>query len=403
MVRLSAILECNYDLRYLKVPVRYVVSTLLVAFTKLTLAVLLSISQRVSTVDGFWMDVARVEPLVQNEILLDAGSKAIKWAYLFLGWDGAWYASIAAKGYSFSDQSFAFMPGLPLLARLLQATLGGIIPALVICCLVFGVIWVPLFQSVAEYYMGKRTALLGSILFALSPFTLLFTTVAYSEGLFLFITLAAWKLYLGKRYLPASIASALAALVRVPGFLIVLPMAIDLMSSRKGGSRLKAALISVPTILAILCWAVFMGFSGDPLAISHTTEWSGMYTLPTYFTRDLPAGGLSALSFPVAYLNVHWLLPLAIWGSIFLLPLILRRLWAIDHSLGFYCLTYVVGVFASGAAVSTPRFFAVLFPLWFPFLEALVSRKWVWISLIAGFIMVCIILWTGFLRGVFVG
>jgi hypothetical protein len=348
------------------------------------------------------MDVERVEPLVQNEILLDAGSKAARWAYLFLGWDGAWYASIAARGYSFSDQSFAFMPGLPLLSRHIQAALGGAIPALVISCLVLGVLWVPLFQSVAEHYSGKTAALLGSMLFALSPFTLLFTTVAYSEGLFLFTTLAAWRLYIGKRYLPASVAAAAAALVRVPGFLIVLPMAVGLLGSTDGG-RVKAALIGVPTALVLSGWVAFMGLSGDPLAILHTTEWSGMYTLLVYFTRVLPTGGLEALSFPVAHLNIHWFLPLAIWGSVFLLPPPMRRLWAIDRSLGIYSLAYLAGVFASGAAVSAPRFLAVLWPLWLPFSEVTAAKRWTLAPLIAGFILVCGALWAGFLGGFFVG
>ena len=372
------------------------------ALVKIALAFSLYASQQVGAVDGFWMDASRVEPLVQNEILLDAGSKAARWAYLFLGWDGAWYASIAARGYSFSDQSFAFMPGLPYLSRLLQAALGGVIPTIVVVCLVLGVVWVPLFQSVAERYMGKTAAFLCSVLFALSPFTLLFTTVAYSEGLFLFTTLAAWRLYLGKRYLPATIAAAAAALVRVPGFLIVLPMAVGLLVSPDGGSRVKAALIGIPTTLALLGWVAFMGLSGDPLAILHTTEWSGMYTLPAYFASVLPAGGLSALSFPVAHLNVHRLLPLAVWGSVFLLPLLMRRLWVMDRPLGIYSLAYLAGVVASGAAVSTPRFLAVLFPLWLPISEAVTSRRWV-LVLVAGFIFICEVLWVGFLGGVFVG
>jgi len=403
LARLGDILERDLHLLHLKLPIRFVVSTLVVAFVKLALAAFLYASLQVGAVDGFWMDAERVEPLVQNEILVDPGSKAVRWAYLFLGWDGAWYASIAAKGYSFSDQSFAFMPGLPHLSRLLQAALGSVIPALVVCSLVFGVIWVPLFQSVAEHYSGKAAALLGSILFALSPFTLLFTTVAYSEGLFLFVTLAAWKLYLGKRYLPASIAAAAAALVRVPGFLIVLPMAFGLLGSPDGGGRVKAALIGVPTALALLGWAAFMGLSGDPLAILHTTEWSEMYTLPVYFIRVLPAGGLNALSFPVAYLNVHWLLPLAVWGSVFLLPLPLRKLWETDRSLGIYSLAYLVGVFAFGAAVSAPRFLAVLFPMWLPLSEAVEARRWALLPLTAGFALVCGMLWAGFLRGIFVG
>jgi hypothetical protein len=400
--RLGNILERDIHLPHMKLPARFVVSTLFVAFVKIALAAFLYASLQLWAVDGFWMDAARVEPLAQNEILLDPGSKAARWAYLFLGWDGAWYASIAAKGYSFSDQSFAFMPGLPHLARLLQGLLG-VIPALVVSSLVLGVLWVPLFQSVAEHYSGKTAALVGALLFALSPFTLLFTTVAYSEGLFLFATLAAWRLYLGKSYLPASIAAAAAALVRVPGFLIVLPMVAGLLGSPGGGGRVKAALIGAPTALALLGWAAFMGARGDPLAILHTTEWSGMYTLPTFFLSVLPAGGLNALSLPVAYLNVHWLLPPAVWGSVLLLPLPLRRLWAMDRSLGVYSLAYLAGVFAFGAAVSAPRFLSVLFPLWLPFSDAIAARRWVLAPLIAGYILVCGVLWAGFLGGVFVG
>jgi len=403
LVRLSGILDTEYKLLHIRIPMRYILSTSIIAFIKFFLAAVIYNSQQVGSVDGYWMDVARVEPLVQNEILIDAGSRLVRWVYLFLGWDAAWYASIAAKGYSFSDQSFAFMPGLPFMARILQAALGGILPSLVICSLTFGLVWVPLFQSITEHYSGKPVAFLGSILFALSPFTLLFTTVAYSEGLFLFTTLAAWRLYLGKKYFAASIVSALATLVRVPGFLIILPMVIDLWSSRCGRSHMKAALIGIPTLLALLCWVGIMGLNGEPLAILHTTEWSRMYTLPTYFTSVLPANGFSALSFPVAYLNIHWLTPIAVWGSILLLPFLLWRLWSIDHSLGVYCITYLAGVFAFGAAVSTPRFLAVLFPLWFPISEAVASKRWAWVPIVIGFVVACSILWVGFLDGIFVG
>jgi hypothetical protein len=397
------ILNNEYNLLHLRIPVRYILSTSIVALIKLFLAAVLYLSLQLGSVDGYWMDATRVDPLVQNEILIDASSKAVRWVYLFLGWDGAWYASIAAKGYSFTDQSFAFMPGLPFLARLLQTIIGGILPALVVISLIFGLIWVPLFQSIAEHYSGKQVAFISSILFALSPFTLLFTTIAYAEGFFLFTTLAAWRLYLGKKYLAASMVAALVTLVRVPGFLIVLPMVIDLLGSRTDRSRLKSVLIGIPTMLALLCWVAFMGFNGDPLAILHTTEWSGMYTLPTYFGFVLPAGGFNALSFPVAYLNIHWLTSLAIWGSILLLPFLLWRLWLTNHSLGIYCLAYLAGVFAFGAAVSTPRFLVVLFPLWFPISETVTSRRWACVPLIVGSVIVCGILWASFLGGVFVG
>ena len=403
MALLGGLLDGDCRVLTLRIPKRYVVSALVVALAKLGMAAGLYVFLGLGSVDGFWMDAARVEPLVQNEVLLEAGSRAFRWAYLFLGWDGAWYASITAGGYSFSGQSFAFMPALPALARLLQTVLGTPVVALVVCSLAFGIIWVPLFESVAEHYMRKRAAFIGSVVFALSPFTLLFTTVAYAEGLFLFATLAAWRLYLGKSYLSASIASALAAMARIPGFLIVLPMVLGLLASRGKGDRLRAALIGVPTALALLSWAAFMGLStGDPLALFHNSEWSGMYTLPMYLTGILPSGGIGALFFPVPYLNVHWLLPIAVWGSLLLSPILAWRVWRIDRGLGVYCLAYLAGALAFGAVVSLPRLAAVLFPLWIPFM-GIVSRRWAGLPAVAGSVAFCLLLCVGFLGGVFVG
>ncbi len=128
-----------------------------------------------------------------------------------------------------------------------------------------------------------------------------------------------------------------------------------------------------------------------------------MYALPTYLTGILPTGGLGALSFPVAYLNVHWLLPLAIWGSILLPPLLTWRLRGVDRGLYVYCLVYLAGVFAFGAAVSLPRFVSVLFPLWIPFSGTFASRRWFEPVVIVGFVAACLVLWVGFIGGVFVG
>jgi hypothetical protein len=403
LARLSGFLEGDYSVFTYRVPRRYVVSASVVALVKLAMAAALYVYTGLASADSFWMDAARVEPLIQNGVLLDAAGRAFRWAYLFLGWDSAWYASIASGGYSFSDQSFAFMPGLPFLTRLFQSALGGPLPAIVLCCLVSGVLWVPLFESVAEHYVGRRAAFLGTLLFALSPFTLLFTTVAYAEGLFLLLTLAAWKLYLDKRYLSASLASALVALVRIPGFLIVLPMVVGLLSSRGRGDRLRGLLIGAPTAFALLLWVGFMGLSaGDPLAVIHNSEWSGMYTLPTYLTEVLPPGGLGALTFPTPFLNVQWLLPLAVWCSIVLPPLLVWRLRGFDRGLLLYCLAYLAGVLVFGAVISLPRFVAVLFPLWIPVAGHLDGRRWPLLLAAVSFV-VCLVLWVGFIGGVFVG
>ncbi len=384
------------------VPRRYIASTAIVCAVKLLMAASLYLLLGVGATESFWMDAGRVAPLPQNEVLLLGADEAPRWAYLFLGWDSAWYASVAAHGYQFSDQGFAFMPGLPFLARLLQP-LGGVLPALAAVSLVAGILWVPLFESVAEHYVGRRGAFAASLLFALSPFTLLFTTVAYAEGLFLLLTLAAWRLYLEKRYMPASVVAALVALVRIPGALIVIPMAAGLLASRSGGDRRRGVLMGVPAAVAVCLWVGFMWLStGDPFAVLHNSEWSGMYTLPTWLIGVLPDSGLGALAFPVPFIDVHWLLPACIWGSIVVPPLLVWRLRKVDRRLALYCAAYLAGVLAFGAVASLPRFVAVLFPLWLVLPRRTIS-KWTLASLITVSVTLSLVLWAGFLGGAFVG
>jgi hypothetical protein len=117
----------------------------------------------------------------------------------------------------------------------------------------------------------------------------------------------------------------------------------------------------------------------------------------------LPSGGVGALSFPVPSLDTHWLLPAAIWASILLPLFLVWRLRAIDRGLVLYCLAYLAGVFAFGAVVSLPRFVAVLFPLWLPVGGLLGERRWRIILIAAVSAVICLILWAGFIGGVFVG
>lgn len=386
----------------LGVPRRYVVCAAAVCAVKLLMAASLYLLLDVGSTDSFWMDAGRVAPLVQNEVLVSGAVEAPRWAYLFLGWDSAWYASVASYGYQFSDQSFASVPVLPLLARLLQPILGGILPSLAIVSFLAGVLWVPVFESVAEHYVDRREAFVGALLFAFSPFTLLFTTVAYTEGLYLLVTLAAWRLFLGKMYLPAALVAGLSALVRLPGFLIVIPMAVGLLSSRLEGDRRRGVLICLPTAVAMLLWVGFMWLStGDPIALLHNTEWSGMYTLPTWLVSVLPSIP-GAFAFPVPFIDAHPLLPAAIWASITLPPLLAWGLWRIDRRLAVYSVSYLAGVLAFGAVISMPRFAAALFPLWLP---VIVKKRGTWIpaTLMTVSVVLSLVLWAGFIGGVFVG
>ncbi len=406
MVGVSDLLEGNITLLKLKIPRRFLSTLLIVLAVKLALAATIYWSLELASVNGFWMDASRVAPLIQNHVLLDGVAIGPRWAYTFLGWDSAWYLSIMKDDYLFSNQSYAFFPIFPAFGRVFLPLIGSPVAALAICSLIFGVLWVPLYQAFAETYLDRKSAFISALLFAASPFTLTFTSVGYSEGVFLFTTLAAWLLFVRGKRLEAFLTAAVATLVRPPGFLIVLPMFLVMIKDGGRWSRLRAFSGLAMSFASMLIWLLYSWMmSGDPLASFHTTEWSTMYTLTTYVGQVLPKWGLRALAFPVSDINLHWLTPISIWSSLIIIPILIWRLRGVNASLTFYSLAYLTGILSFGTILSLPRFIAVLFPLWIPITTRLISlrqsRIIVPILLIA-FVATTYILWMGFLSGIFI-
>jgi len=401
----SYLLEGSFTFLNFKIPRRFLSSLFIVLIVKLAISAIIYWSFKLAFSDSFWMDAGSVEPLIQNQALLDGVAVGPRWAYIFLGWDSAWYLSIVKDGYIFSSQSFAFYPVFPVLARFFLL-ISSPVAALAFCSLVFGVLWVPLYQAFAEEYLSRKSAFISVLLFAVSPFTLIFTSVGYSEGVFLFITVGAWLLFIRGRRMEAFFVAAIATLVRPPGILVILPMFSVIVSKKNHWSRLKAVSRLIMPLAALLLWLLYSWkISGDPLASFHSTEWSSMYTLTTYFAQVLPKFGLAALSFPALEINLHWLTPLFIWSSLIIAPFLIWRLREVSRALTLYCLTYMLGILFFGTILSLPRFIAVLFPIWIPITSQLISIRHSRIIIPIVFITsvaISYILWVGFLSGIFI-
>jgi Gpi18-like mannosyltransferase len=373
---------------------------------KLVLAVVIYWSLGLASVNSFWLDAGSMAPLIQNHALLEGVSFGPRWAYIFLGWDSAWYLSIMEVGYGFSSQSFAFFPIFPMLGRVFWFLLKSPVAAIAVCSLVFGVLWVPLYQEFAEEYFDRKSAFISALLFATFPFTLIFSTVGYTEGIFLFTTLAAWLLFIRGRRLEAFLVAAIATLVRPPGFLIALPMLLIIIKEEGRWSLFKAFSSLALPFASMLIWLLYSWISfGDLLASFHTTEWSSMYSLMTYVDQVLPKWGFEALTFPISDLNIHWLMPTSIWGSLFITPILIWRLKITNTALTFYCLAYLTGILLFGTILSFPRFIAFLFPLWIPITGRIVASRYSRIIvpvLFIVFVAATYILWIGFLNGLFI-
>ena len=355
----------------------------------------------------FWSDPNRVYNWEQDSVFLVNPVAMGKWPLTFLGWDSAWYLSIMTQGYGFSAQSYTFSPALPFFANVANFVFQSPMASLALTALVFGVLWIPLYQLLAESYIGKEAALLSALLLAFSPYLFLFTTVAYSEGLLLFFVLGAWLLFRKGKLLGASVFAAVAPLARSMGILVVFPMLYG--SLKQKTHKIRNVLLSLLPIASLAAWFASFGFSaGDFLAPMHTSEWSGMYSFRTLLTDGIPRYGMKAVfeaPYQASPIPSNWLLPVAV-GSALLFPLLVfYSTMKKDKSLWLYAAAGYCGILFFGALVSTPRFVSVLFPLWIPLTAGFSgSKKSIVIAgfTVALFYVVALDLWMSFLSGQFV-
>jgi len=389
----------------LRLPRRFVATLLIVCLVKVAASAALFQYMNVQSSGTYWMDANKVPDLPQNMILLEDADMNNAWLFLFQGWDSAWYVSIAARGY-FSNQSFAFLPGFPLLGSTFNILLSDPIGALTLCSALFGVLWVPVYQAIAERHMGRRAAVLSALLFAFSPFVLLFSTVTYSEGLFLFLTLTSWYLFEEGKTMHAAALASFSAVVRWVGVLMIIPMLLTSIS-RKGSNRFRDAFISLLPLASVFAWFWYcQAASGDWLVSAHTTEWSTMATFRVYIMDLLPKQGLQALMFSDPYIPQSFLSPILTWILIFVSPFLIYRLRKLDRSLAVYSSAYYIGVLSFGTVLSFSRFISFLFPIWLQDISRLQDKKWfipAFALILMSFLATGFYLLASFLSGVFVG
>ncbi len=143
---------------------------------------------------------------------------------LWQRWDACWYSKIATFGYV-ADGSSAFHPLLPAAMRLVAIPLGGhvALAGMLVSSVAMVVALVGLQRLVTDDLgrpVGRRTAWLiiawPAAVYWLAPFT---------EALFLATSVWAFRFARRDRWLAAGVAAALAVATRLPGVLLVVPLA----------------------------------------------------------------------------------------------------------------------------------------------------------------------------------
>lgn len=384
---------------------RFLVPLVAVIVAKITSAVLLFDFLNIASGETFWMSVPPGSD-GQNLVFTSLATQGIRWPFTFLGWDSAWYLSISTKSYAFSNQSFAFFPGLPIFSSLLSPVFGNLAFAMVVFSFIVGILWIPVYQMVAEHYSDKPTALRSTVFFAFLPYVFLFSSVAYAEGLWLLFTLLAWLFFMKNKLLASAIATSGAAIARPPGIVILVPIIAALFYARhRNRSSFRVRNLSyfvIPTV-SYLAWLLYGRlYSGSWFAIGTRTDWTSLYSFHVFAFQILPNGGLNALVSKLSergFISVAWLL------FLLAIPALFYFAFKTDKFLALYSLLFVLAILEGGAMDSIPRFISFIFPLWLAAGTKLLSNRktsYVLPTLIGLFLTIGIVLWINFLNGVFV-
>ena len=171
-------------------------------------------------------------------------------------WDGWWYLGIARDGYHVQPivdgyHDYAFLPLFPFLVRVLSfpwPQFAGLISVALANAAFVGAI--VLFVRLGERVVGSERALIGAALLALFPFSAVFS-MAYTESLFLLLTMGAFLAAETDRRPMAGVLLALSALTRLQGAILIVPLALILFQRDKRRIRPSQAWLLLGPMAAL--------------------------------------------------------------------------------------------------------------------------------------------------------
>jgi len=189
------------------------------------------------------------------------------WLEPWQRWDTPQYQAIAERGYSAFDTAYFTPPLYPFLMGGLAALFGGntLLSGLFISSLAFlGCLLV--IHKLARLEFGNEASAMRSVIYLVFYPAAFFLAAAYSESLFLLSAILCLYFIRREKWLAAGILAGLAALTRIPGLFLVLPLGYAAWQAWKKGSRTSWL---APLVM------------GLELAGYYIYQWIGMGQLPT--------------------------------------------------------------------------------------------------------------------------
>lgn len=190
--------------------------------------------------------------------------------------DANWYLKIADRGYAGSDGSTVYFPMYPVLIRMLSWIMPPMLAAILLSNLaLIGVLVLcyRLFSNIVDVTTTRRSL----IYFLLFP-TSFFLFGAYTESLFLLFSLASFYTATRERWSWAALWGACAALTRLQGVLLVIPLAYMLW--REKATWKEFALRGLPLALIPIATLSFLAFSNLSLLNTYQGTLNARFVFP---------------------------------------------------------------------------------------------------------------------------
>ena len=323
-------------------------------------------------------------------------------------WDACWYTKIATYGYEPGTNSVNFWPLFPLLTGLVGRLLLGsmALGGLLVSAVAYVAAMTGL-RRLVSVDVDDETAATTVVAISIFP-TAFFFFAPFTESLFL--ALAVWSILGARRrlWLLAGLAGLLAALTRIQGVFLVLPLAWEALQAwREAGWRIGkpifplAGRIVPPGLAALAPLAGFVGFMLVSAAVAGQTPldtqdaWGGKNFHPPWEVAAASWDWAVSHHDPLQAFNLFTLILFAV------VSLVGIRRVPVAYSL--YAIPQIVLLatrIQPTPLTSTARYLLVVFPVFV--ILALVKDRWLRFAWAVASLMLLALLLQTFMQGGYV-
>ena len=349
-----------------------------VYFRAIVLSLIAFLCLRIFTSSVLLIDLILPSPeppysVVTQEILTDLEQQGV-FTRLFLApwyrWDTARYLEIADFGYDFNIINTVWPPLYPFLIKIFSFIFRpSILAALIVSNLFFvGGLFLTFLLTMDIF--NEEVAKKAIFFIVIFP-TSFYFVAGYSESIFLALTAGAFLLLRRKKWLWAGLLSALAALTRVQGIILVVPIFIELLRDYFNNRNLKQLMINsisivyAPFAYGLYSLYVYFGLRVDWPWTMLSTYWDQHFGLPwegvigtvnSFFIKE------EILITPPLMKVVNILLPIL---TIYLLIRLRKRIPLSISVYSWLMLLMILGkIDQNNVLVSTIRYLLVIFPVY---------------------------------------